>query len=89
MSDVDGSKAGDRSLPPRCRHLRWKSFAFGDDDGEDPVALHESLLKRLVPFSCLRTCQAWGPDDDLVSPEDCTEARACFVAVTPAPPAER
>jgi hypothetical protein len=70
--------------PPRCKHLRWKSFAFGDDDGEDPVALLESLRKRQVPFSCLRTCQAWGPDDDLVSPEDCVPSRACFVPA-PAP----
>ena len=76
-------------LPTRCRHLRWKSFAFGDDDGEDPIALAESLLKRQVPFSCLRTCQAWGPDDDLVSPEDCIEGRACFVPVSAPRPAER
>jgi hypothetical protein len=74
------------TLPPRCRHLRWKSFAFGDDDGDDPIALAESLLKRQVPFSCLRTCQAWGPDDDLVSPEDCTPVRACFVPVPIPPP---
>ena len=30
------------------------------------------------PFSCNRTCQPWGPDDDLAAPETCTSARACF-----------
>ncbi len=65
---------------PLCRHLRWKSFAreaAGTDD------LRWSLRRRQVPFSCLRTCEAWGPDDELVSDAECTPQRACFVPLPP------
>lgn len=65
-----------------CRHLRWKTFAMAGEETADPIALAVSLAKRQVPFSCLRTCQAWGPDDDLVAPEECTPDRGCFA---PAP----
>ena len=59
-----------------CRHLRWKqrygSFFRTDDE------LADSLLGAGVPFTCNRTCQAVGPDDELVLPEGCGADRACF-----------
>lgn len=59
-----------------CRHLRWKTFSR---DESDPSAIAESLSRDMVPYSCLRTCQPWGPDDDVVAPECCCSGRACFV----------
>ncbi len=58
-----------------CKHLRWKSHAR---DSGSPAAILESLRRQQVPFSCLYTCQAWGPDDDIVSPGSCSSARDCF-----------
>jgi hypothetical protein len=58
-----------------CRYLRWKSAAR---DADDPRWIQESLLRNQVPFSCLQTCQAWGPDDDLVAPDLCRRERPCF-----------
>jgi hypothetical protein len=55
--------------------MRWKTSAR---DAGDPNAIWESLVRSQVPFSCLRTCQAWGPDDDLVAPERCQDGRECF-----------
>jgi hypothetical protein len=69
-------------MTPRCRHLRWKSVARDDDD---PVALYASMLRRQCPFTCARTLQAWGPDDDLVSPEECARQRPCFAALDDVP----
>ncbi len=59
-----------------CRYLRWKTFSRASSD---PQQVWESLLRSQVPFSCLRTCQAWGPDDELASPECCNASRSCFV----------
>jgi len=59
-----------------CRSLRWKSASRTSGD---PRQVRESLLRSQVPFSCLRTCQPWGPDDELAAPECCTSARSCFV----------
>ncbi|MBX7078581.1 MAG: hypothetical protein K1X88_05270 [Nannocystaceae bacterium] len=58
-----------------CRHLRWKTFSR---EQGDPAAVAESLRRGQVPFSCLRTCQAWGPDDDVVAPERCCAERGCY-----------
>jgi hypothetical protein len=55
--------------------MRWKTSAR---DSADPGAIEESILRNQVPFSCLRTCQPWGPDDDLVAPELCQRDRSCF-----------
>ena len=51
----------------------------------DPAEVYASLQRRQVPFSCLRTCQAWGPDDELASPEECVPERECYVAVADDP----
>jgi hypothetical protein len=70
-----------------CRYLRWKTFSR---DSGDPAEVRESLLRGQVQLSCLKTCQPWGPDDDVASPEGCTGQRSCFVrdplAGPPAPP---
>lgn len=59
-----------------CRYLRWKTFSR---DSGDPQEVRESLLRSQVQLSCLKTCQPWGPDDDVASPEGCTAQRVCFV----------
>jgi hypothetical protein len=59
-----------------CKHLRWKTQSR---DTGDPTLVFESLARSQVPFSCLKTCQCVGPDDDLVAPELCHSGRACFV----------
>lgn len=58
-----------------CKHLRWKTHSRSTGD---PAAILESLRRNQVPFQCLRTCQVFGPDDDVVAPELCTRARECF-----------
>lgn len=59
-----------------CRNLRWKSQSR---DSGSPTAILNSLQRQQVPFSCLKTCRPWGPDDDLVAPELCCSERGCFV----------
>jgi len=58
-----------------CRHLRWKTFSREE---ADPSAVFESLSRDMVPYSCLKTLQPWGPDDDVVAPDCCCSGRACF-----------
>lgn len=59
-----------------CRYLRWKTFSRASGD---PQQVWESLIRSQVPFQCLRTCQPWGPDDEVASPECCNGGRTCFV----------
>ncbi|MFN7144879.1 MAG: hypothetical protein ACK4YP_13975 [Myxococcota bacterium] len=59
-----------------CRHLRWKE-RYGLPFRTDADLL-ASFLTAGVPFTCNRTCQTWGPDDDLVAPEGCARSRGCF-----------
>lgn len=59
-----------------CNWLRFKSLtAFPSLSEEQLAALYAA---DDVPYSCLQTCQAWGPDEDVASPEACTSARRCF-----------
>ena len=60
-----------------CRHLRWKSHAR---DSGDPREILASAARSRVPFSCLKTCRPWGPDDDVAAPELCCRERGCFEA---------
>lgn len=59
-----------------CAWIRSKSL-YGRvfRDMEDVGA---ALSRSDVPFSCLRTCQPWGPDDALVEPGACQPGRGCF-----------
>ena len=59
-----------------CAFLRWKSFYGTEHLAEDELA--GLLARNEVPYSCLRTTQAFGPDDDLVAPERCDSDRACY-----------
>ena len=59
-----------------CSHLRWKSL-YGATF-PDTEALNEALLRNDTPYSCLHTCQPWGPDDDAATPERCQPDRGCF-----------
>lgn len=61
---------------PLCRSLRWRG-AVGTTWRED-AALAASLASGGTPFTCSRTCQPWGPDDDLVEPGACAPGRACY-----------
>ncbi len=69
-----------------CAHLRWKSF-YGSrwDTREELLA---EMLRGDCPYSCLKTCQPWGPDDDAAAPERCQPDRGCFEP-SPREPAER
>lgn len=58
-----------------CRFIRWKT---GTRPSDDPVEFEASMRRNQVPFRCLKTCQTWGPDDDLVAPELCRNGRRCF-----------
>ena len=58
-----------------CRHLFWKSISR---DLDDPAAVLAQFARNSVPYTCLQTCRAAGPDDDLVAPELCHGERSCF-----------
>jgi hypothetical protein len=59
-----------------CRSLRWKSF-YGAS-WNTPEDLAADLAASENPFSCLRTCQPWGPDDRPAFPSVCQPGRGCF-----------
>jgi len=59
-----------------CSYLRWKSY-YGRQF-QDAEELQAIFAWNEVPYECLRTARNWGPDDDLVAPECCTEDRDCF-----------
>ena len=59
-----------------CRSLRWKSFYGGS--WPTPEDLDAELTSSGNPFSCLRTCQPWGPDEGPAFPSACQPSRSCF-----------
>ncbi len=61
-----------------CRFLRWKAF-YGVE-AFTPDSLRAHFERNEVPYSCLRTCQPWGPDDRESLPESCDSKRSCFEA---------
>ena len=60
-----------------CRFMRWKSYYTTATFTEAQLA--ELFAENEVPYSCLKTCEAWGPDDGLAAPERCGPERVCFV----------
>ncbi len=64
--------------PQICQFLRWKGY-----DREASIAERQfAFTRNQVPYTCLRTCQPWGPDDEPAVPEGCDAGRRCFA--TPA-----
>lgn len=47
-----------------CRFLRWK----GVHDVRTEQELRAAFARNEVPYSCLKTCQPWGPDEALAAP---------------------
>ncbi len=60
-----------------CRYLRWKGYA---PDAAELAEFELTFARNQVPYSCLHTCQPWGPDDDLAAPERCDDSRPCYEA---------
>jgi hypothetical protein len=62
--------------PQICQLLRWKGY-----DREAAVSEREfAFARNQVPYTCLRTCQPWGPDDEPALPEGCDAGRSCYAA---------
>ncbi len=59
---------------PTCQFLRWKGHSRESHPGEQRFA----FARNQVPYTCLRTCQPWGPDDEPAVPEGCDSGRACY-----------
>lgn len=59
-----------------CRFLRWKSLYGARFDTEEDLLF--MFARNEVPYSCLRTCRNWGPDDAPATPEGCGSHRACY-----------
>lgn len=64
-------------LDQLCRSLRWKSITR---DLDHPAEILGAFARNQVPYSCLKTCRAWGPDDELAAPELCHDERTCYEA---------
>ena len=67
-----------------CAHLRWKTYYGARWDTR--AQMLEDLLRGDVPYSCLHTCQSWGPDEDVAAPERCQPGRTCFEPSVREPP---
>lgn len=68
-----------------CANLRWKSYYGARWDTREQMLA--DLLRGDVPYSCLATCQPWGPDEDASVPERCQPGRGCFEPSPKEPPA--
>lgn len=58
-----------------CEHLCTKTMFYGENrrQGDD---LPDSPFKTAA-FWCVFTQRPWGPDEELVGPDECTPGRAC------------
>ena len=59
-----------------CDWMRSKSL--GTRRFATQAELEAALTNVDSTFTCLRTCQPWGPDGQLCAPETCGEGRPCF-----------
>lgn len=59
---------------PVCKNMRTKASYVPDMDNQHFMEVHHPYSQ----YFCLRTLHVIGPDDDIVCPEECTPARACF-----------
>ncbi len=62
-------------MKPICALLRWKGHHGEAELGERRFA----FARNQVPYTCLKTCQPFGPDDGPAVPEGCDDSRACYV----------
>ena len=60
--------AVEQPLIEHCRWLRWK----GHDRAASGAQAHGGFT-----YSCLKTGQPWGPDDQPATHETCVAGRAC------------
>ena len=60
---------------PICQNLRTKASYVPDMRDEHYMEVHHPYNN----YFCLKTLEAFGPDDGTVCPEDCTPDRVCFV----------
>jgi len=59
---------------PFCRELRSKKYFFLE---EMPTEIHH-IRDASNHCWCRKTVQAFGPDGELVRPEDCNASRGCY-----------
>lgn len=67
-----------------CRFLRWKGVYGRTWTQEEELAAAYELND--VPYTCLHTCEPWGPDDQPAELGTCQRARACFEPSPAGPP---
>ncbi len=56
-----------------CTWLQWK---LSTDDRRGGTEA-DAFARNMTPYSCLETCEPWGPDGDLAAPELCHSGRSC------------
>ena len=62
-----------------CRFLRWRG-AYAEIPG---MTTSEAGTSSIDAYWCLRTMEAFGPDEQLVHADHCNPARGCFSAQDP------
>jgi len=72
------------SAHPMTATCRWLRSRGAYDQGLDPASL-ETATTSIDAYWCLRTMEAFGPDDRLVQAHACHPGRNCFRACE-APP---
>jgi hypothetical protein len=80
MRHPAGAGAGGRlgADPFLCRHIRTKTWLAPDAFGQGDPATSPSIAQ----YWCLKTMRPSGPDGGFVLPEECTDDRVCFEAIT-------
>ncbi len=62
-----------------CQSLRWKGYR---EDVREPGRVQEVFAMNMVPYSCVKTCQPFGPDGGPAAPETCGSRRRCFAPLS-------
>lgn len=61
-----------------CTWLRWKGF-YGAS-WQDPAMVEGLVASNPDPCWCLKTSEAWGPDERPAEAGACAAGRRCFEA---------
>ncbi|MFQ5605170.1 MAG: hypothetical protein ACE5HS_18040 [bacterium] len=64
--------------PSQCRHLRTKMTYVPDQENAENWRMVDSTTRQ---YWCLCTMSTAGPDNDLVTPEQCQSQRSCYKEV--------